>query len=403
MLRFRWFDSGEVTPAAMIAVLFWNFVFWFQHADDLAWFNLPQTIAIAILTALLFAALFFLGPALRPPSRELDAVLRVAAVIYLVIWISGLLSLLCMWLGYPWYQPTRIEAGLIATSILVLALLTRRAPARFSIRLGAAIMIAALLRVHSGWRAIPTGFAAHGTPQAQYLLREFSNLSAYVAPFALLGAWLAPRFNKARPAIRTALLGVALPVAASVILAAVIGAATLASEAYRPSGSPNFAMALTSGVSKRGEKAILLIFGVTLLGPLRFGVRALEKASGNWMICGCFMSAAVWLAVHPDWEHAAALLELCTLALTAICAIQTANSLVHIPQPGIDWAGCISLTLAVATIVFTWFWYAPQDTWGHPWLLPGYGVAFLTQLLCRAALALKFRNATRHQETTPSG
>jgi hypothetical protein len=405
MLRFRWFDSAEFTPTAMLAVLFWNFVFWFEHGDDLARFNLSQTIAIAVLAALLCAVLFFLGPALRPPSRQLDAALRVTAVIYLVIWISGWLSLVCMWLGYPQdRQSPRIETGLLAAGILMLVFLTRRAPTRLMIHLGAAIMIAALLRVHSGWPAIPLGFSGRSTlPVAEYLLRGFSNLSDYVAPLALLGAWLAPGPNRARSPIRTASLGVALPVAASVVLTAVVGAATFASRFYRPSGVPNIAMALTSGASRTGEKVILLIFALTLLGPLRFGVRALEKASGNWLICGCFMSAAVWLAVHADWERTAALFELSTLALAAIGAILTANALVHIPEPEVDWTEGLSFTLAVGGIAFAWFWYAPQDTWGRPWLLPGYGVAFLTQLLCRAALALKFRNATRQQKTTPSG
>ena len=146
-----------------------------------------------------------------------------------------------------------------------------------------------------------------------------------------------------------------------------------------------------------------MIFALTLLGPLRFGVRALEKASGNWIICGCFMSAAVWLSGQADWERTTALFEFCTLSLVAIGAIQTANALVHIPEPRTDWTAGISFTLAVGGTAFIWFWYAPQDTWGHPWLLPAYGLAFLTQLLCRAALALKFRIASRQQKTTPSG
>lgn len=439
MLRARWFEIDDPASqvewpalALILAALFFNAVFWLMHDKDLWRFNWPPfAFAASSAVGLACAALFFVGPALAAQAagsfRSMLAsafgtvpgfCVQIACVVYLVIWISGLLSLVCLLLGLA--NPPRpvIELGMIGGAILLLVYITgcqsvrtSSALARFTIRLAAAIMIAALIRVRSGWFAIPMGFAPH----SQYSLiediwRSFSDISFYVAPLALLAAIFSARLASRKAVAMTALMGITAPLAATLLVMTILSVATYASGLYRQGSFWNILVSLTSGTTRAREKAILLIFAVTILGLLRFSVAALKEVATvrwiapryAWIPFGCLISAIVWYSVHPDWEVIASVAERSTEILAAVAAMLTVDALLRrqFHQPELfDWAGTLSLICGIGIPAFIRFWWpvTAEDSWGHPWLLPSYGISFVVCLCTRLATCRKHTVGIPHQ------
>jgi hypothetical protein len=345
-----------------------------------------------------------------------------ACVVYLVTWISRLLSLVCLFLGLANPPRPAIERGMIGGAILLLVYLTgcqsvrtSSALARFTLRLAAAIMIAALIRVRSGWFAIPLGFASH----SQYSLaedawRDFSDISFYVAPLALLAAMFSARLASRKAVAMTALMGITAPLAATLLVVTILSVATRASWFYRPSGFSNIFVSLASGTTRAGEKVILLIFAVTILGVLRFSVAALKEVATvrwipprfAWIPFGCLISAIVWYSVHSDWEVIEPVAERSTEILVAVAAMLTVDALMrrkfHQPQ-AFDWAGTLSLICGIGVPAFVRFWWpgTAEDSWGHPWLLPSYGISFVVCLFARVVARASARNGGFSRRLNP--
>jgi hypothetical protein len=419
VLRVRWFEIDDPALqvewpalAPILAALFFNAAFWLLLDRDLWRFNWPPfAFAASSAVGLACAALFFVGPALAAQAagsfRSMLAsafgtvpgfCVQMACIIYLVTWISRLLSTVCLFLGLANPPRPAIELGMIGGAILLLVYLTgcqsvrtSSALARVTIRLAAAIMIAALIRVRSGWFAIPMGFESH----SQYSLveetwRSFSDISFYVAPLALLAAIFSARLASRKAVAMTALMGVAAPLAAALFVMTILSVATYASGFYRQGLFSNIFVSLASGTTRAREKAILLIFAITILGVLRFSVAALKEVATvrwipprfAWIPFGCLISATVWYSVHSDWEIMMPVAERSTEILAAVAAILTVDAL----QPkAFDWAATLSLICGIGVPAFGRYWWSGDDSWGHPWLLPTYGISFVICLVARAS------------------
>ena len=418
MFRLRWFDLDDPaspaewqTPALILATLFLNVPFWIMGADYF-WIPSRPLLAVAVfsIAALLCAALFFVGPtmAARTASSFPSMLaarfgtipgffIQVTSVIYLMIWISRLLGLVCWWLQPPYYpaQPG-IPLGLIAGAVLLLVYLTgcqsmrmNAALARFTIHLAVAILLAGLIRVRSGWPAIPTGFDASSQRSlAEDTWRGFTNLCFYVAPLALMASAFGTRLTGRKPIAKTALFGIVVPLAGSLAIVTALNVATHASSFYRPSGPANIAMALISGASHTAERAILLIFAVTILGVLRFSVARLKEAAAvHWIPFGCLISAIVWYAAHPDRANVDTLFEFCVHSLAAASAILTVDAIMQRSireRKAFDWPATLSLICGIGIPAFIRFWQSgmAEDSWR--WLLPTYGITFAVCVVARA-------------------
>lgn len=415
MLKPRWYEPDDPTtpvdwraPALIIATLFSNFVFWYTHGDDFWMFARPPLdIGVLFPAALLIAALFFAGPALatQAAKRPLTSVLvdsvgsipalalRLSGFLFLLIWISKMLSTAWWWVESGWRPVSAIEFGVIAATILLFAAFTgsqslriSAALARFTIRLAIAILLAALIRVHLGWPAVLKGFpvVSQYSPAVD-LGRGLSYLCFYAAPLAFLAADFGSRVRGRKLVAMTALMGIAVPLAGSLLLVGAINVATAASPYYQPSLNPNIGMALWGQAARRAVGPRMLIVAVTLFGSLRFGMRALEeKLPGRFSLLaqGCSISAIVWFSLHPTTKGIETVFEFCTMALVAASAVLTADVIARrqlVRARRIDWVGTLALVsgLAVPACIRV------AESWWHPWLLPSYGIAFTVCLFGR--------------------
>ena len=414
MPRLRLFDPGDPTefvgwriPALIIATLFVNVPFWFTQGDDFWRLNSPLLATAAwSAAALLCAILFFLGPALNAQAansfpamlastfgRVPGTCVQIVCAIYVVIWISSLLAMTSFWLeprNHPW---TPLETAAISAAVLTVAALTAwqsirttAVLARFSIHLGTAILIAALIRARSGWPAIPHGFETvlqRSLPVD--LWWGFSYLSYAVAPLALLAAAFVRRCATRKSVVIVATLGIVVPLAGSMVIATAVSVATHASSLYRPSGHANIAMALTSGVTRQHERAVLIIFALTIIGLLRFGAAALKNVAGgfHWLRFGCLFSAIVWCSAHADRPAIAFMFDATTQTLAAACAVLTVDAIMRRKPPA--WSATLALLCGIAIPAFCRFWWPDlnEDAWRYGWLLPSYGIAFLSTVLLR--------------------
>jgi hypothetical protein len=257
--------------ALITATLFLNFPFWFEGGLHL-WVpgTLLENAGVLGVEALLIAVLFFAAPALasytarRPlfgvAESSLGTVpawaLRVCCTWFLVVWMADLIS-------YPAARSVTsifrrevspIESGAIAGALILFLFVTglqsfraRANLALFSNKLGLAILVAALIRVHDG---LPTALkgvpASDGHAAALVAGKGLSLLALYVGPLVFLAADFGHRMQGRRQVAMTAGMGIVLPLCGTLLLLGVIGLATFASPYYQPSLDPDVAMALFS-------------------------------------------------------------------------------------------------------------------------------------------------------------
>ena len=222
MARLRWSDrEPQDRPAPVdwrcasliMATLFLNFSFCMSYGLDLCCFG-PLVVHAGVLWAgvLLVTALFFLGPAMavQAAGRRVfgviqnsfgsfpTLVLRLCVVVFLAVWIAKLLAVPTLWAlaRIPGREPSSTETSLIASVLLAFLFFTGFQSTRtsaslalFTNKLGLAILIAAFIRVHDGWAAVPAGFPTAGQPRViEQFWYGLSRLAFYVAPLALLAA-----------------------------------------------------------------------------------------------------------------------------------------------------------------------------------------------------------------------
>lgn len=406
--------------AALIgATLFLNFPFWFERGLYL-WTpgSFPRYAVVVAGSTLLIAALFFVGPALAAHAARrplFDVVessfgsipawgVRLCCIWFLAVWIGDLVS----WPASRFVtfilrrNSSVFESAAIATSLVALLLITGLQSFRigakqalFTDKLGLAILLAALIRVHQG---VPTALKGFPTFSDNSVLsiawHGLSLLASFVGPLIFLLADFGQSLQTRKAVAMVAGIGVVLPLFGTLLLVGVIGAATLASRYYQPSLDPNVAMALWSKAAPRALPGLMMISSITMFGAGRFGVKALW----NWLTprefgrriaivpLGCILGTIVWCSVHPFNEKAAISLQASSQCLAVAAAVLTADFVSGRRRferaPRIDWIALIALIVGLATALCVQLWTV--DAWWEPGLLPSYGVGFIACLLGRA-------------------
>lgn len=433
MIRIRWFDPEPDNPPAagwwatslVIATLFLNFPFWYEHGFDLplVW-TLPVYALIAGASALVFTAAFFLGPAMAAgrAGRPLTGVItdslglipaygiHICCATFLMIWMAELVAMPSRWM-LPFIErdpfktvPLR-ETNTIAACILAFLFFTGlqslRMQARlalFTNRLAVAILIAALIRVREAWPRVPRGFGFN--PEYPFWFSIWiclSHLAYYVAPVAFLASILGRRNQGPRDVRKTALFGVAVPMFAAVVVVAIICLGDMYTF-RRPSVPPNIAGALWGGASARTVAWRLLVVSLTIFGPVRFGAKALTEfvpmrsLGSRWrlVVVACLIGGIVAISARLVAGIDPLVFEMSARVLVAAAAVVTADSVAArwrvVSARRVDLTGVVAVTAALLTP-----WLMPYrmadfgaDQWWHPWILPSYGIGFVTCLLGRA-------------------
>jgi hypothetical protein len=431
VLSFRWSDpepDDQSTPvdwrfvALIVATLFLNFPFWYVHGLDFPMFySLPVYAFLVGVVALLITALFFLGPALaaqrakRPlvdlMENSLGAIpaslLHIGCVLFLLLWIANLIAVPLGWLSFILRrgEVSATESGIIAVIALVFlfftglqSMRTNAKLALFTNKLGIAILVAALLRVHAGWLTALKGFPVSRVHSMDLeLWHGLSVLAFYVAPLVFLAANFGCRHHDRKSVVLTGLIGVTLPLAGTLLLVGVINVATSRSPFYQPSLNPNVAMALWGHATRRALPGGMMVTAITIFGAMRLGVRALAesvsmRALGIGMrlvLLACFIGAITWTSLHQDFANLSTTFEWLATGLTVGGAVLTADFVTGKRRAEqvlrIDWIGVVALLAGLTTPFYLsrWMLNAAADPWWHPWLLPSYIVAFVFCLLGR--------------------
>lgn len=427
VIRIHWSDpqpdapaeAGWRIPALIIAALFLNFSFWYDHGGDL-WMVYPLYVYGLIVagTAALLTALFFVGPsfACRGAEQGLMAALensigrvpgygaRFCCVWFLIAWIADVVSLPMM--GQLQFIIRRrvsgVGAGMAAVVLLIYLFLTGLQSVRtsakmafFTNKLALVVLIAAVVRVHEGWPAVLTPFPGAGHSAASEIWRGVARLGFYVAPLAFFAADYAGA-KASVPRIRMlAVMGLAVPICAGLTIVGMLNVATHASPYYQPSLNPNIAMALWGKAASSSLPPRMMLTVITVFGAVRFGARALATVvSVPWlgqrtqrMLLACSIASIAWLSVRPWAAGLERSLELSTAILTVFAGVLSADAVYRNPKqvgrrPRIDWVGtsAVFAGLIAAVAVNAWAAHGGWGTWFHPWLLPSYAVAFMACL-----------------------
>jgi len=300
------------------------------------------------------------------------------------------------------------ELGVITAAILMFLFLTGQQSlktvtrlAAFTTKLGLAILIAALIRVHEGWPALLGRFKAdEDRGWLWYGWSQFSMLAFYVAPLSFITADFGHRSHSRRQVAILGLIGLALPLFVVLFLVGLIGTATHASPYYQPSLQPTVAMALWSKAARSALPGRILVAAVTVFGAARFGggslvvaapIRTAGHASRRWILLACSSGVIAWCSLHvfapaffPALDWSARCLAITGAVITVDlltgkrCAEQSRR---------VDWVGVIAFVTGLATPLFVphGAMELTRFPWWYPWVLPSFVVAFLICLLGRVA------------------
>ncbi len=428
MRRIRaWFEpdtDGPSSPVAwpaaslVTATLFLNLSFTF-HAGGL-WVFCPLTLYALVIgiLALSLTGLFFIGPALatRAAGRPLFLVvedslgsipafgLRLCCVAFLVLWMATLIGPPMIFLSRDLeWKLASTKVVMIAAAVLMFVFFTggqsfqtRARLAAFTNKLGLAILIAALVRVHEGWPALLGPFN-RDPRRLSDVWAEFSMLASYIAPLALLAADFGRRIHGRRQVALLGLMGLALPLFVALFLVGVIGTATHASSYYQPSLQPTVAMALWSKAASSAMPGRLMVMAVTVFGAVRFGGSSLVeatpiRAAGNrrWALLACFSVAIAWCSWHAFAPAFALVLDWSGRSLATTGAVISAGFITgkrraeHARR--VDWVGLMALVggLAIPLCITP----GPEELslygWWNSGVLLSCLVAFLICLVGRA-------------------
>jgi hypothetical protein len=399
--------------ALILGTLFLNFPFWFaqcgqigmdvpivSYAAILALFSL--TIAVCLLIAPAVSVQRARVPLFSAVALSLGSVpavlIRACSLVFLVIWMAGLSSVL----GFVFskrgeaFEDTCTAAAVVGF-LFITALAgpkTSARQARFATRLGIAILLAAFLRVHEGWSAIPHGFSNVGL---RYLPRGASAVAFSIAPVVFLGGTLLQSMPARKDLMKAAGWGIAGPLWGTLFLVSVIHVAAYALPYYTLRLDPILGMVLRGNTALSALPGRMLI-AVTIFGPMRFGAKTLQdviairelRPGWKWLPASAFVLIIAWFSGGGGpWAYASFAFEIASAGLIVAAAILTADALVpvrRIKTPLVDIAGVAALFAGLAT--FVWVQRTTPDGWWDPGLLPSYGTAFAVALLGRATQRL---------------
>ena len=382
---------------------------------------LPLYAVVVAAITLMLAGCLFLGPALavhaakRPLLGVFEisfgsmpaAALRLCCVLFLVLWLANLLTTAGVWwlskiLGG---EVSPATTALVAAGTLLFLFLTGLQGPRtcaklalFTNKLGVAILVSAMLRVHEGWPVALRGFPPDSEPPAlAWVAVGLSRLAFYFAPLALLAAGSASRMPRQKQVAKIALAGVSLPFFATLVFLGLTSVATHASPIYQPSLKPTVVMALWAHVARSSLPGRILVAAITMFGAGRFGVRMLAetvavrsmKDRSKLAILACLADAITWLSFHQEAPTLLMAFEASITALALAAAVLTADllsgSLTALRVQRVNWVGVLAFVAGSAVPICMPRWtHSVVESWWHPWLLPSYGVAFLVCLSGRA-------------------
>lgn len=449
MCRIRWFEPDNDDPsrpvawpaaALLTATLFLNLTFAVQSGGLWLFCPIPLYALLLGVFALLLTSLFFVGPALatQAAKRPLFLVvedslgslpasgLRLCCVLFLVLWMATLVFVpMTFLLNNLERKISSTALGITSAAILMFLfvtaqqnLKTRARLTAFTNKLGLAILVAALIRVHGGWPALLGPFRGdEDRGWFWHVWAEFSMLAFYVAPLALFAADLGSRSHGRRQVMTLGLTGLVLPLFVVLFLVGLIGAATHASPYYQPSLEPTVAMALWSKAAQSVLPGRILIAAVTVFGALRFGGSSLVKAApirtaghaGRWILLACSAAATAWCSLHVFAPAFFPALDWSARCLAVTGAVITVDFLTgkHRTEPArrVDWVGLGALVAGLATPLYVP--HGPVELtrfpWWYPWVLSSFVVAFLVCLAGRVAQKILAVNRFRTGGPSASG
>ncbi len=425
-MKLSWFSSdgeGPETPlhwsgiALTTATLFLSFPAWEQFG---AGFSTPVSllhyccvlpIAALLITALFFAAPAFASSAAKRPlfgivEMSLGSIpawgIRLCSACFLVAWIAEL----CSWPLSNLDRHVRIsQPEWVAITVALVGFLfltglqgyqTNVRLAFFTDKLGVAILVAALIRVHRG---LPAAFENIFDSTRNVAVPDawigLSWLAFSVGPIVFLASGLCHHLHEPKQVTLTAGMGIAVPLFGTLLVADVIARATFASEYYQPSLIPTVWMAVRSDVSRVAIPGLVLIGAISIFGAGRLGVRLLQISTPTlgmsrrrlYGVSVCLAGATAWCVLY-----ASELRVLLPLEISAACLLATSGVIAGDFLSGrrwtchtrrIDWVGVGALAagLTVAACMNRWTTSDPisdpLSPWWHPELLPSYGTAFV--------------------------
>ena len=236
--------------------------------------------------------------------------------------------------------------------------------------------------------AIAFAYRAYFLPK-----HHVSKLAFDLAPLALLASAYAQRLTSEKEVLRTATLGFALPVGASLFVMSAINFATSQSSLYQPSLTPNIAMALWGGSAASAKTGPAMIALLTTFGAFRFGIRSIPTIIPNprfhlpavFTILALSLANLAWgeytkqVTFPPDFDPPAVVLAIVT-------AILSADALHNRPTESkqIDWPATTALIAAFAVAYSIAQSGNPAlNPWWRPWIFPSYLTAFTITLAGR--------------------
>jgi hypothetical protein len=403
----------------IIATLFLNVHFW-VGGNDLWMFCpiLPYTFIVAA-GAVVITALFFFAPAAITQAMKLPLLsavenslgsipafgLHLCCVSFLVLWMANSIAVPGLW----WVdsilrrEVSSTEFGIIAVAIgafvFITGLQSTKTTAKlepFSNKLGIAILLAAMFRVHEGLPEAVNGFP-HSDNSLPKFWRGLSLLMFHVAPLGVLAGNVGYFIQGRRELVLTAAMGFALPLFGTVMMIGVMNVATVKSPYYQPSLNPNVLMALWGHAAGSSLPGRMLIVAITMFGALRFGMRSLAASVDStvpvgvripWVRLSGLSVAIAWFSVHQDAPYLTMVLDASAACLLCAAAVLSADCFTQTRRTKrtqrIDWVGLVAVLTGLACIP-CWNAITREEPWSHTWLLPSYATGFIVCLLGRLA------------------
>jgi hypothetical protein len=402
----------------MISAVFFNFAFWCGAGGGIwmCWPILPYALLVGGV-AVLIPALFFAAPLAMSRSMGVsmervleNAVgaapafgLRICAVLFLLLWMARMIAAPVLWMPRLFSDPvlSEMESWMVGAATVIYVVVTGLRSteeaaklAFFGNKLGLALLLAAMIRVHDGLPAAVGGFRHIEDPSAT-LWRGVSHLTFYAAPLCFLAGRLAQGVRGRGQQTKAAIFGIAVPLFVVLMMIGVTNAATAKSRVYQPSLNPDLAMALLGKASRIDLWGRAFVLAVTMFGALRFGLRLLTElvagkdsaAAGiGWGRLGGLALALVWLTLRQDSEFMWNAWNAPAACLIGAAAVVTADWVMgeRRVRSGrrIDWTGFGALLVGLGSIPY-WTFVTGDDWWSYGWVFPCYGVAFAACVLGR--------------------
>jgi len=383
MRRIRWTDlpedpamlSGWQLPSLVLATLFFNFFFWYVPATTFPFIGSPILYLASLGTVIaLVAVFFFLCPALAAHRTRkslfqlaeasfgvVPAIgFRIGCVMLCMLWLAGTTGVLFNnVLRFVLQRSlTLVEVslflGLPVVFLFVTGLQNLRTSAKlafFTNKLGAALLIAAALRVRP---YLPDAWSDLGnTLPGSDIWTRIAEPLMVICPLALLAANFGTRTRSRKDVTFIGLFGLAIPMAATLFAVSLIQRA-----AYHwrsdLGGLANIALALWGGDSGHYQFQWIALAMVTLFGIARFCTRmwraAVAPIMGSLRLRLAVLAATLILVVALSTSESMIItrgVEIAARVTGSIAAVLTADFILtrwrFARARRVDWLSLVSV------------------------------------------------------------